>query len=80
MLRVQIFLSTFTPSITEHITFFTVAVQEALLLTMLRLAAVCQDGLPDDITQNVTGLQRLSGRHIRVVGDLKVFILHLAYS
>ncbi|KAF8315883.1 ARM repeat-containing protein [Clavulina sp. PMI_390] len=43
-----------------------IAVQEVLLLSMLKLSANCADGVPAEVTQNVRALQGLAGRHIRM--------------
>lgn len=44
-----------------------VAVQEALLLAMLRISVTCSGGVPDEVVQNVKALSLVSGRHIKLV-------------
>lgn len=50
------------------------AVQEALLLSITKSMAWCRKGVPSEVLHDVEILQRLSGRHIRMVNILVVFV------
>lgn len=51
-----------------------VAVQEAALLSMIRISADCDD-IPDQVIGSVKGLKGLSRRHIRKVVPPPIYIV-----